>query len=152
MGICIVPVNDYDPGLLKPLIEVDSDAFGKPTFTPWTLEAIMRFGKVFVGYEGEEIVAVGEFIRDWNDPKNVYVVGLSVKTEKQNRGYGTLLLKSALERLKEEGFSSVVLHVSESNLRALHIYKKLGFQNIGLRKNEYGDGEDRILMRKVLGG
>ncbi|MBC8274584.1 MAG: GNAT family N-acetyltransferase [Chloroflexi bacterium] len=150
MGICIVTLNDYDPSLLSPIIEADNDAFGKPTFSPWTLEAVMRFGKVFVGYEGEELVAVGEFIRDWNDPKNVYVVGLSVKPKKQNRGYGTLLLKSALEQLKEEGFSSVVLHVAESNPRALHIYNKLGFQDIGLRKNEYGDGEDRILMRKVL--
>ena len=152
MRIRIVPIDDYDPNFLKSLIEIDGDAFGFRNLTPTTLESFMRFGKVFVGYEGQELVAVGEFIRDWYDTENAYVVGLAVRPEKQNRGYGTRLLKSALEHLRAEGFSSVMLHVSPSNLGAMHVYKNLGFQRVSLHKNEYGDGKEQILMKKVLQG
>lgn len=49
-------------------------------------------------------------------------------------GYGTKLLKAVLEKAKEFGLEKVELSVYTSNLPAIALYKKLGFEEEGLMK------------------
>jgi len=55
---------------------------------------------------------------------------------------------------KEHGMTSVLLEVRPSNERALAVYKRYGFTQIGLRKGYYPDAnnmrEDAIVMRLPL--
>ncbi|MGN1119506.1 MAG: GNAT family N-acetyltransferase, partial [Oscillospiraceae bacterium] len=45
-----------------------------------------------------------------------------------------------------------VLEVRESNEKAISLYKKLGFENAGMRKNFYSKPvENGIIMIKVMG-
>lgn len=44
-----------------------------------------------------------------------------------DKGYGFEAISQLLEKLKERGFSKVILDVDKRNERALHLYKKLGF-------------------------
>ena len=64
---------------------------------------------------------------------------------------GTLLaLKDnpALFRVKETGAESIFLEVRQSNVPALSLYKKLGFEELGIRKNFYEHPvEDAIIMK-----
>ena len=46
-----------------------------------------------------------------------------------------------------EGIKDMTLEVRTSNMPAQAVYRKLGFQNEGIRKNYYEDtGEDAIIM------
>lgn len=51
---------------------------------------------------------------------------------------------------KLEHGSRVLLEVSEKNIPALGLYKKLGFQKISERKKYYADGSTALIMEKIL--
>ena len=68
----------------------------------------------------------------------------------RNRGFGSLLLKTALEKAFRTGAEKAFLEVRKSNVSALNLYKKCGFREIFRRKSYYSDGEDALIMCKVL--
>ncbi len=67
---------------------------------------------------------------DWD------LLNLTVTPIRQGQGIGTILLRFTLNQLANQGIKRVVLEVRESNI-AIHLYQRLGFFQIGLRKQYY---------------
>lgn len=69
-------------------------------------------------------------------------------------GLGRMLLDQIGARCREQGMSSILLEVRPSNLRALAVYQRYGYEQIGRRKGYYpaepGQREDAIVMRYTL--
>lgn len=59
---------------------------------------------------------------DWGE-----IVALYLLPAYQRRGIGTLLLRAALDRLRERGFEKVYLWVAEKNTSARRFYEAQGF-------------------------
>lgn len=75
------------------------------------------------------------------------ITNVAIKKEKQGQGIGTLLLQQLLEQGYQNGLLEYTLEVRESNLNAIHVYKKLGFREEGVRKNFYQNpAENAIIM------
>ena len=55
-------------------------------------------------------------------------------------------------RIKNIHFSGekFLLEVNENNIKALKLYKKIGFEQISVRKNYYGNNENAIIMMKII--
>jgi len=84
-------------------------------------------------------------VRGWNDKWNEKVVGLCIHPDERNRGWGRFLL-CWLERLaKNRRLESLRIHVSDKNLQAYSLYKKMGYIFDGT-KTEKGD----LIGRKAL--
>ena len=84
---------------------------------------------------------------------HVGTVGLSVRTDYQDKGVGTALLRTLLE-LADNWLMlvRVELLVYADNQRAIHLYEKLGFEAEGrLRSNSIRDGryEDDLIMARL---
>ncbi len=63
------------------------------------------------------------------------------------RRYG--IAKALLEKSFKDELNSVFLDVRESNVPAKELYKSLGFEEIGIRKNYYSNpAENAVLMKK----
>ena len=66
----------------------------------------------------------------------------------RRQGLGTLLLREFLSHVQMEGGSGIFLEVRESNQNARTLYRKLGFEEAGSRRNYYtGPVENAILYR-----
>lgn len=75
------------------------------------------------------------------------ITNVAIKEEKQGQGIATLLLQQLLEQGYQNGLLEYTLEVRESNLNAIHVYKKLGFREEGVRKNFYQNpAENAIIM------
>lgn len=75
------------------------------------------------------------------------ITNVAIKKEKQGQGIGTLLLQQLLEQGYQNELLEYTLEVRESNLNAMHVYKKLGFREEGVRKNFYQNpAENAIIM------
>ena len=60
-----------------------------------------------------------------------------------------ILLRFALEKARQLGATKMTLEVRLSNHGAQNLYRKLGFQDRGIRKGYYADtNEDAIIMWK----
>ena len=85
-----------------------------------------------------------------------HILNLCIDEAYQRRGFARLLLEHLVGRAGEDGAGVVFLEVRPSNPRAMALYQKAGFNEIGLRKDYYeatGGREDAIVMaRSILGG
>lgn len=94
-------------------------------------------GKV-CGYIGSQTV-LGE-----TDMMNV-----AVHPDFRRQGIAEALIRELIQQLKEKGSHCLSLEVRSGNTGALALYTKLGFQQIGLRKNYYRNPkEDAYILRK----
>ena len=81
-------------------------------------------------------------------------LGISIKKKAWGLGLGKLLIEKALEQAKENGFTQVELGVFADNDRARHLYRKLGFTEMGCIPKAFylkeGTYRDEVQMVKFL--
>jgi len=99
--------------------------------------------------KGEERI-VGHIIY-WQIKEEVQISNIAVHPDFRGLGIGEKVIRSIMAKIKKEGVSYIFLEVRPSNKTAVALYKKLGFQKLGLRKNYYHNPiEDAIIMGRSL--
>lgn len=63
--------------------------------------------------------------------------GIYVHDEFQNKGLGSSLTKYVIEKAKEKGLKKIYFEVAVENKKAVHMYKKCGFQIEGFLKMKH---------------
>lgn len=85
---------------------------------------------------------------------DAHLLNITVRRGLQGKGIGRVQLNKVAEITRQNGLMSVLLEVRPSNQRALNIYRRYGFMQIGLRKGYYpaanNQREDAIVMRFSL--
>ena len=82
----------------------------------------------------------------------VYIDNIAVFYNYRGFGIGTALLKHLINVSKDENCDFLTLEVRVSNKPARKLYEKLGFKEVGVRKNFYDQPrEDGIIYTKFLG-
>lgn len=83
-----------------------------------------------------------------------HLLNVAVAQEWQGQGLGRFLLNQSVACSRGLGLESMLLEVRPSNTRALELYERIGFEQIGRRKGYYPAGgqqrEDAIVMRYML--
>ncbi len=75
-----------------------------------------------------------------------WILNLAVLAIYRRQGIGHRLLQVGRDQLLAAGASCVKITVEEDNRAAARLYDRLGFKQIGLGKNYYGDGYDRLIF------
>jgi [ribosomal protein S18]-alanine N-acetyltransferase len=80
--------------------------------------------------------------------QEAHILNLCVHPQRQGQGLGRWMLGRLLELAGEHHAETAFLEVRVSNQTALRLYRSLGFNEIGLRKNYYpaGRGREDALM------
>jgi len=92
-------------------------------------QSIRLGGKLIVLVDKEKRKIIGTSWMTF-DGRRIHLHHIGVLPEQQNRGYGTLLTKKSLEFARQKGYQ-IKLEVKDDNLKAIDIYKKLGFKRLG---------------------
>ena len=97
-------------------------------------------------YQGKAITLGGiKIVLDQADLMNIVT-----QIDYQKKGFATLLLSHLIEQAKKKKCKHLTLEVASQNTIALHLYEKIGFQKIGIRKSYYRNGDDAIVMALSL--
>lgn len=117
----------WNSNILKQEIESDSS-------TIYTL----KINDKIVGFAGISIVL------DEADITNIVI-------KKNCRGHklSFFLMVILIDLASKSGCKKINLEVNEKNIIAINLYKKFGFEQVGLRKKYYNN-QDAVLMSKVL--
>ncbi len=95
-------------------------------------------GDTVAGYIGSQTVM------DESDMMNV-----AVHPDFRRKGIAEALVNTLVENLSKMGSRCLTLEVRASNAPAIALYEKLGFSEIGRRKNYYRNPrEDALILRK----
>ncbi|MHA1679951.1 MAG: GNAT family N-acetyltransferase [Promethearchaeota archaeon] len=90
---------------------------------------------------------------EWDGMEHVGSLGILVHPTYRNMGIGAALIEEALIEARNRGKLKVTLSVFHTNVRAIELYKKLGFVIAGTRRKQFnvkGKLVDEVLMEKWL--
>ncbi len=116
--------------------------------TPWTKENLQDAleydtSYFFVALEDEKVIGyVGvSVISD-----SCFINNIAVYPEYRRQGVGKALMKIAILTADAMGTGFISLEVRESNYAAQNLYRKLGFEVMGLRKDFYRHPKEHALI------
>lgn len=144
-------ITTFDRETIRRLVELEAAAFGAGGMNEWQLVPLIRHGHVYVTRKEGKVIGAVQYMRDWHNPQKAYMIGVSIAQEQRGRGAGTGFIKETFNLLAAEGIKEVELTVAPANAAAIKVYEgKLGFTVTEFRRNEYGPGEDRLVMKLLL--
>jgi ribosomal-protein-alanine N-acetyltransferase len=79
-----------------------------------------------------------------------HVISIAVLPEHQRRGVAHALMKETMQAMKRYKAKECYLEVRTSNIPAVRLYRKLGFEIARTIRDYYADGEDAFLMARQL--
>ena len=82
-----------------------------------------------------------------------HILNVCVREQFRSLGFGRRMLEHLLERAAASGVTEAFLEVRPSNLAAIRLYQRLGFEQIGIRRGYYQapDGrEDAIVLKREV--
>ncbi|MEH7114479.1 ribosomal protein S18-alanine N-acetyltransferase [Neobacillus niacini] len=128
------------------ILEVEHASFT----TPWSREAFYneiynnKFAVYLVLEEDQKIVG---YCGAWIVIDEAHVTNIAVLPAYRGKKLGEALLRKMISVAEEMGARSMTLEVRVTNHAAQSLYRKLGFQDGGIRKNYYSDNqEDGLVM------
>lgn len=87
------------------------------------------------------------FVGLWYMAGEAHIVSIAVRETYKRKGLGELLLIGSIEMAMRRDCQVVTLEARVSNSPAIALYRKYGFNEVGLRRRYYSDnGEDAVIM------
>lgn len=110
----------------------------KTQFSPWSEEIFKKcLAESYPGWVIEKENQVIGFVMITIKVGECHILNIGVLPEFQHQGYGKQLMSHALDEAKKMGAGIAYLEVRKLNSKAIAMYKKFGFTQIGERKNYY---------------
>ena len=86
----------------------------------------------------------------WFSIDDVHITNIVTHIQYRNQGIASKLLEAIISRVQDK---PLTLEVRSSNIVAIHLYEKYGFEKIGIRKNYYTHNnlvEDAVIMTRKI--
>ena len=123
--------------------------------TPWTMEDYQNSlnnskHTIYITKLGNEIIGCIVISQIFDESE---ILQFWIKGSQQGHGYGAQLINNTLHSVRLSGATIVFLEVASHNNKAIALYKKIGFKQVGLRKNYYlinNSRYDALIMQIVF--
>ena len=142
MTIRYASSNDFDR-----IYEIEKRVFSNP----WSKESIIKeldnYSKSLNLISKIDGQLMGYFFSHMIS-NEVHILNIAIDVPFQHRGNGKAFFNQIFKKYLE--YANVFLEVKRTNLPAINLYHKFGFEEIDIRKMYYSDGQDAVVMsRKV---
>lgn len=131
---------------ISDVVKIEAEAFA----TPWSAEVFEHemtgnnYAHYIVATNGEKVIG---HCGMWIVLDECHITNIAVLKEYRGHGIGEKLLRESIQLCNELAVKLMTLEVRVSNEVAQNMYRKLGFQDGGIRKNYYTDDrEDALVM------
>lgn len=118
------------------LANIEKACFGRDA---WSIQALIgEFSNDFshfFAYEIDEKIVGYACVRIMYE--EAQICNVAVIPEQRRKGIATQLLRSVADFAKEKGCERAELEVNVANLPAVELYRKCGYEEVGVRKNFY---------------
>lgn len=150
MSLKLIEKEEVLVTYLKEVIALENDVH----ISPWSLKnfedalASRNLFKVFL-FENK---VVGYYVA-LLAADECQLLNIAIHSDFQNNGYGNYLIKHLKKICIDAGIVSIFLEVRASNKKAIRLYEKNSFNELGIRNNYYKNNtgwEDGILMGSEL--
>jgi len=131
---------------VEAVTKIEQECFSLPWSEKSFEDSISREDTIFLVCEEASIVT--GYMGMYLSFDEASVTNVAVSPAFRKKGYGEQLVAVAKEKAKDAGAESIFLEVRVSNIPAISLYKKMGFEKLGIRKKFYEHPvEDAIIMK-----
>jgi len=81
-------------------------------------------------------------------PFEAEIYNIAIRQDYKRRGFATLLMNEMNRMTASNQIDETFLEVRKSNVEAIKLYKKMGFEPVGIRKNYYINPTEHALILK----
>jgi ribosomal-protein-alanine N-acetyltransferase len=154
---------ELDPRDIPEMLEIERASFPNPWSAALFLQELrLPFSRTIVAREratagGARPVAAGErtaplvgYLCRWFVADETHILNVAVHLLHRRRGIAAMLLDETLREARALQSEAVTLEVRRGNAGARRLYEALRFEEVGVRRNYYGSGEDALIMRLAL--
>jgi len=135
---------------LAAICRIEEENFPSPAWSQTFIEGKLQDPGVHFLVSEAEGKLLGYAVVQYMPPE-AELLNIAIDRPFQGKGIGRQLVSFLLEEGRAQGLETIYLEARASNTRALTLYRSLGFQQTGLRKNYYQNPEeDAMLMAKTL--
>jgi len=135
---------------LPAILEIDGAAFSQPWSEKSFQDALDDKTRTVSLVAQSDDGTVCGFGFAWHVGEEGEIATLAVADSECGKGLGETIVRALLKELHARGATQIFLEVRPSNISAQRLYEKIGFVQIGLRKNYYANGESAIVMKVAL--
>jgi ribosomal-protein-alanine N-acetyltransferase len=129
-------------------MEIELSSFNDP-YPAHILVDIYNLGAGFLVAQQDNIL-VGYIIFWIRFEDEGHIISLAVDTKNRRKGIASELLESATDIFSRYDVKKLKLEVRRGNKAARKFYNKMGFIEKNLMPSYYDDGEDAVVMERVL--
>jgi len=134
------------------VLAIENVSFSNPwresTFLGEINNQSISFPYVVVHKDLDKVIG---YIIYWQIKAEVQISNIAIHPDFRRRGIAETILHQVIEELKRKGAEFITLEVRPSNTAALNLYRKLGFEILGIRKDYYTHPrEHALVMGKYL--
>ncbi len=141
-------LRTWEKGDIEAISQIEKNSFADP----WTKEMLFDclrypYYHCFLAEEGGQVCGYCCLIQLFEVGE---VANIAVDVAFRGRGIAKALMEKMHAFSKETGGERCLLEVRKSNAPAVRLYEKFGYKAYGVRERYYEDGEDALLMEKIL--
>ena len=144
-------IRDMGEEDIPQIMEIENLCFK----TPWKRSDFLyelftnEFSKILVIELSNESLGLKQvcgFIDYWQTFNSATICQIAVHPDIQRQKLASALLEEVIKECRIAKVESITLEVRVSNFKAINLYKKYGFKEVGIKPQYYSDGEDAIYM------
>ena len=132
---------------IEQVVQIESEAYGEHHWSKSSFYDEMQnnLAKYYVAktLDGELVGYAGA----WHIIDEAHLTTIAIKKKYMRRHIGEAIIIKVVEDCYKEGIKYLTLEVRVSNVPAISLYEKYGFNSLGTRKGYYQDNnEDALIM------
>ena len=135
---------------IEQAVQIETACFSLPWSAQSFCDSISRDDTLFLVCEMSGIDGDGKiagYIGMYESFDEGSITNVAVLPEYRKQGIGNCLVKVMKEQAQSDGIETIFLEVRVSNIPAISLYEKMGFEKLGIRKNFYEHPtEDAYIM------
>lgn len=143
----MIEIKDMAQEDLRQVAEIESQIFSLPWSEKAFEESLNNRNTLYiVAKEKEKVLGYTGMYISFQEGN---ITNIAVNPDYRRKKIGLKLISEILKRAKQIGVTDVILEVRETNVTAISLYEKMGFEEAGIRKNFYEKPlENAIIMWK----
>ena len=141
-------IREFKRPDLKRVLEIESSSFDDP-YPANVLVDLYNLGAGFLVAQQDNII-VGYIIFWIRFEDEGHIISIAVDPKYHRKKIGSCLVETTMEIFQKYNVDKIQLEVRKGNHKARKFYRKLGFEEKNMIINYYEDGENAMIMEKIL--
>jgi len=139
-------ITDMKEEDIDDVVQIESEAYGEHHWAKSSFydEMNNNLAKYYCAKTSDNTTVA--YAGTWNIIDEGHITTIAVSPEYKRNHIGEALIVKILEDCYNLGIKYLTLEVRESNIPAISLYRKYGFESLGTRKGYYQDNNENALI------